>query len=51
VLAKHGPSEDGGAAIEYGIIASLIAIAIIDAVTLVGGNLNSRFTEASANLR
>jgi pilus assembly protein Flp/PilA len=36
--------EDGGAtAIEYGLIAALIAVAIITAVTLVGTNLNSTF--------
>ena len=31
--------EDGVTAIEYGLIASLIAVAIIVAVTAVGGNL------------
>lgn len=37
-------SQKGVTAIEYGLIASLIAIAIITAVTLVGTNLTNLFT-------
>ena len=37
-------SEKGVTAIEYGLIASLIAIAIIIGVTLVGTNLNGLFS-------
>jgi pilus assembly protein Flp/PilA len=36
--------EDGVTAIEYGLIASLIAVAIIAGVTLVGTTLNTMFT-------
>jgi pilus assembly protein Flp/PilA len=36
-------SQKGVTAVEYGLIASLIAIAIIAGVTLVGTNLNSLF--------
>ncbi|HEX3486299.1 MAG TPA: Flp family type IVb pilin [Micropepsaceae bacterium] len=36
-------SEKGVTAIEYGLIASLVAIAIIVGITLVGTNLNSLF--------
>ncbi len=36
-------SERGVTAIEYGLIASLVAIAIIVGITLVGTNLNSLF--------
>jgi pilus assembly protein Flp/PilA len=36
-------SESGVTAIEYGLIASLIAVAIIVAVTLVGTNLSGLF--------
>jgi pilus assembly protein Flp/PilA len=36
-------SEQGVTAIEYGLIASLIAIAIIVGITLVGTNLNGLF--------
>ena len=36
-------SESGVTAIEYGLIASLVAIAIIVGITLVGTNLNGLF--------
>ena len=36
-------SEKGVTAIEYGLIASLVAIAIIVGITLVGTNLNALF--------
>jgi pilus assembly protein Flp/PilA len=35
--------DDGVTAIEYGLIAALIAVVIITAVTLVGTNLTARF--------
>jgi pilus assembly protein Flp/PilA len=37
-------SERGVTAIEYGLLAALIALAIIGAVTLVGTNLSTTFT-------
>lgn len=37
-------SENGVTAIEYGLMASLIALAIIVAVTLLGTNLAGLFT-------
>lgn len=36
-------SESGVTAIEYGLIASLVAIAIIVGITLVGTNMNGLF--------
>jgi pilus assembly protein Flp/PilA len=42
--------EEGVTAIEYGLIAALIAVAIIAAVTLVGGNLNTTFGTISSAL-
>jgi len=36
--------EDGAAAIEYGLIAALIAVAIIVGASLLGTNLNGIFT-------
>lgn len=36
--------EDGVTAIEYGLIAALIAVVIIGAVQTIGVNLNSVFT-------
>lgn len=35
--------EDGAAAIEYGLLAGLISVAIITTVTLIGTNLNTVF--------
>ncbi len=35
--------ETGATAIEYGLIAALIAVAIITAVSLVGNNLTATF--------
>ena len=35
--------ENGATAIEYGLIASLIAVAIITAVTSLGGNAATTF--------
>ena len=41
----------GATAIEYGLIASLIAIAAITAMTSVGGKLKTTFNNASTNLK
>lgn len=35
--------ESGATAIEYGLIAALIAVVIIGALQLIGGNLTARF--------
>ena len=43
-------SERGVTAIEYGLLASLIALAIIGAVTLVGGNLDLVFNGIATKL-
>jgi pilus assembly protein Flp/PilA len=37
-------SESGVTAIEYGLIAALIAVVIITAVTVLGTNLNATFS-------
>ncbi len=39
--------ESGATAIEYGLIAALIAIAIIAAATTLGGALAAKFTQVS----
>lgn len=36
--------ENGAAAVEYGLLVGLIAVAIIVTVTLLGGQLNGMFT-------
>jgi pilus assembly protein Flp/PilA len=43
-------NEKGVTAIEYGLLASLIAVAIITAVSLVGTNLSRTFTTLSGKL-
>jgi pilus assembly protein Flp/PilA len=43
--------EEGVTAIEYGLIAALIAVAIIAAVQLIGTNLNTVFGKVSAQLK
>jgi len=40
----------GATAIEYGLIAALIAVAAIGAMTTLGQNLNTTFTTVSGNL-
>ena len=42
--------DEGVTAIEYGLIAALIAIVIIVAVTTVGSKLNIIFDAVAANL-
>lgn len=43
-------NQSGVTAIEYGLIASLIAVVIIVAVQLVGTDLTNTFTAIAANL-
>jgi pilus assembly protein Flp/PilA len=43
--------ESGVTAIEYALIAALIAVAIIGAVTTVGTNMTTVFGEISAQLK
>jgi pilus assembly protein Flp/PilA len=42
--------ESGATAIEYGLIAALIAVAIIGAATTVGTNLGNTFTTIGGKL-
>ncbi len=41
-------NESGATAIEYGLIASLVAVAIIAAITVMGTQLQNTFNEVSA---
>ena len=43
--------EAGATAIEYGLIVALIAVVIIGAVTLIGTNLNTSFTNVGTSLK
>lgn len=40
-------NEDGATAIEYGILAALVSVAIITAVTLLGGRLSTTFNSVA----
>ena len=42
--------ESGATAIEYGLIAALIAVVIIGALQALGGNLNTNFTDVTTAL-
>lgn len=43
--------EEGVTAIEYGLIAALVAVALIAGATLLGGNLNDEFTDIGGRLK
>ena len=43
--------ERGATAIEYALIASLIAVAIVGALTALGTGLSSEFSEVSGYLK
>ncbi|MES2533918.1 MAG: Flp family type IVb pilin [Pseudomonadota bacterium] len=49
-IAKFLRDEEGATAIEYGLIAGLIAVAIVGTVTSVGGQLNALFESIRAKL-
>jgi len=44
-------NESGATAIEYGLIAALIAVVIITGVTAVGTNLSGTFNSLSGSLK
>jgi pilus assembly protein Flp/PilA len=44
-------NNEGATAIEYGLIAALIAVAAIGAMQGIGTKLNSTFNNVSASLR
>ena len=49
-VKQFAREEEGVTAIEYGLIAALIAVGIIVAATLVGTNLAAVFTRVSTAL-
>lgn len=49
-LARFLNDNSGATAIEYGLIAALIAVVIIGAVTSVGSKVDSTFTSVAASL-
>ncbi|HEY2886819.1 MAG TPA: Flp family type IVb pilin [Rhizomicrobium sp.] len=50
LLSNFLRDESGATAIEYGLIAALIAVVIITAITAVGTKLSTTFTTVSSNL-
>ena len=51
LLAKFLHDQQGATAIEYGLIAAGIAVAIIVAVQSLGSGLNTTFTSVSTALK
>jgi pilus assembly protein Flp/PilA len=50
MLTRFVREEEGATAIEYGLIASLIAVVIILAITAIGTNLSATFTTVANNI-
>jgi pilus assembly protein Flp/PilA len=50
LFAKFAADESGATAIEYGLIAGLIGVVIITAVTTVGTKVSNQFSAIAAKL-
>jgi pilus assembly protein Flp/PilA len=50
-LSRFKRDASGATAIEYGLIAGLISVVIIGAVTLVGTNLSATFQSIAGSLK
>jgi pilus assembly protein Flp/PilA len=50
-IKKFLKGEEGVTAIEYGLIAALIALVIVTAVGTIGTKLNTKFTEVGAAVK
>jgi len=50
MISRFLKDQSGATAIEYGLIAGLIAVVIITAVTAIGTGLNAKFTTISGKL-
>ena len=51
LIARFVKDESGATAIEYGLIAAGISLAIIAVVNGVGSNLNTKFTSINNSLK
>jgi len=47
LMSKFIKDESGATAIEYGLIAALIAVALIGGATAIGGSLGNKFNAVS----
>jgi pilus assembly protein Flp/PilA len=50
LFARFVKDESGATAIEYGLIAALVAVVCITALTTLGTNLSTTFTNVGAEL-
>ena len=50
IMKPFWKNKDGATAIEYGLIAALIAVIIIAAVTFVGQDLGNMFNQVANNI-
>jgi len=50
LIAKLQADASGATAIEYGLIAALVSVASIGALSLMGGSLDTMFTGVSGQL-
>ncbi|HTN64490.1 MAG TPA: Flp family type IVb pilin [Devosia sp.] len=50
IFARFAQDESGATAIEYGLIAALISVALIVAATAVGGSLSGLFDTINTKL-
>jgi len=50
LFARFAKDESGATAIEYGLIAALIALAIVTGATALGGSLNNAFNRIAGKL-
>jgi pilus assembly protein Flp/PilA len=50
LLSRFSQDQSGATAIEYGLIAGLIAVVIIAAITTVGTKLSNKFLTIANNL-
>ncbi|UDF31186.1 UNVERIFIED_ORG: Flp family type IVb pilin [Roseateles sp. XES5] len=50
IFARLMKDESGATAIEYGLIAALISVALITGATSLGGTLNNTFRNISAKM-
>ena len=50
LFSRFVKDQSGATAIEYGLIAALISVACIAALTSVGGSLKTTFTSVSGSL-
>ena len=49
-VSKVARREEGATAVEYGLMVALIAVVIIAAVTLLGNNLNTKFSTVATTI-